>query len=131
MMLMWASRLRIFAKLSRREVIAISPVCRRWRDVASCEPVWRHVELVSVAESLGDKELGLLAEKRLKVSCQGLLSSFDSGNVWDGCIVVHLTSCCLCRFHVLLSCIVYTGCTYVGNSHGHQLNLLGPCIGQE
>uniref|UniRef100_A0A7I4BQA1 F-box domain-containing protein n=1 Tax=Physcomitrium patens TaxID=3218 RepID=A0A7I4BQA1_PHYPA len=58
--------MRIFAKLSRREVIGISAVCRRWRDVASCEPLWKHVELVSVAESLGDRELGLLAEKRLK-----------------------------------------------------------------
>ncbi|KAG0570492.1 hypothetical protein KC19_6G166500 [Ceratodon purpureus] len=58
--------MRIFAKLSRREVIGISSVCRRWRDVASCEPLWRHVEFVSVAESLGDRELALLAEKRLK-----------------------------------------------------------------
>uniref|UniRef100_A0A7I4EZJ9 F-box domain-containing protein n=1 Tax=Physcomitrium patens TaxID=3218 RepID=A0A7I4EZJ9_PHYPA len=58
--------MRIFAKLSRREVIGVSSVCRRWRDVASCEPLWRHVEFVSVAESLGDRELGLLGEKRLK-----------------------------------------------------------------
>ncbi|KAG0627825.1 hypothetical protein M758_2G230800 [Ceratodon purpureus] len=58
--------MRIFAKLSRREVIGVSSVCRRWRDVASCEPLWRHVEFVSVAESLGDRELGLLAEKRLE-----------------------------------------------------------------
>jgi len=63
--------MRIFAKLSRREVIGISSVCRRWRDVSSYEPLWRHVEFVSVAESLGDRELGLLAGKRLKVS--GLL----------------------------------------------------------
>lgn len=65
--ILYAIRMRIFAKLSRREVIGISAVCRRWRDVASCEPLWKHVELVSVAESLGDRELGLLAEKRLKV----------------------------------------------------------------
>lgn len=62
------SRMRIFAKLSRREVISVSSVCRRWRDVASCEPLWRHVEFVSVAESLGDRELALVAETRLKVS---------------------------------------------------------------
>jgi hypothetical protein len=58
--------MRIFAKLSRREVISVSSVCRRWRDVASCEPLWRHVEFVSVAESLGDRELALVAETRLK-----------------------------------------------------------------
>lgn len=45
----------------------MSLVCRRWKEVASLEPLWRHVELVSVAEFLGDKELSLLVDKRLKV----------------------------------------------------------------
>lgn len=67
MLISGCHRMRVFAKLSRQEVISMSLVCRRWKEVASLEPLWRHVELVSVAEFLGDKELSLLVDKRLKV----------------------------------------------------------------